>query len=73
MDEQIAIRHWHILAIDPLSADPDIRRKFVDLRIDTDAARVISYEVADMQARGEIPNKEASMSKTLGTTLVQIL
>ena len=24
-----------------------------------------------MQARGEIPNKEASMSKTLGTSLVQ--
>ncbi len=56
---------------EPLTADPDIRRKFVDLRIDTDAARVISYEVADMQARGEIPNKEASMSKTLGTALVQ--
>ncbi|MCH8101921.1 MAG: acyl-CoA dehydrogenase family protein [Chloroflexi bacterium] len=55
----------------PLSKDPDVRRRLVDLGIETDAARSIAYQVADMQARGEIPNKEASMSKTLGTSLVQ--
>ena len=56
---------------EPLSKDPDTRRKFVELSIETDAARSIAYEVADMQAHGEIPNKEASMSKMLGTKLVQ--
>ena len=55
----------------PLSKDPDVRRRLGDLGIETDAARSIAYQVADMQARGEIPNKEASMSKTLGTSLVQ--
>lgn len=55
----------------PLTKDPDVRRKLVDLGIETDAARSIAYQVADMQAHGEIPNKEASMSKTLGTSLVQ--
>lgn len=55
----------------PLSKDPDVRRRLVDLGIETDAARSIAYQVADMQAHGEIPNKEASMSKTLGTSLVQ--
>jgi alkylation response protein AidB-like acyl-CoA dehydrogenase len=55
----------------PLSKDPDVRRRFVELGIEVDAARSIAYQVADMQARGEIPNKEASMSKTLGTSLVQ--
>ena len=55
----------------PLSKDPDVRRRLVELGIETDAARSIAYQVADMQARGEIPNKEASMSKTLGTSLVQ--
>ena len=55
----------------PLTKDPDVRRRLGDLGIETDAARSIAYQVADMQARGEIPNKEASMSKTLGTSLVQ--
>jgi 3-oxocholest-4-en-26-oyl-CoA dehydrogenase alpha subunit len=55
----------------PLSKDPEIRRKFIGLQIDIDAARAVAYQVAHMQSRGEIPNKEASMSKNLGTRLVQ--
>jgi alkylation response protein AidB-like acyl-CoA dehydrogenase len=55
----------------PLSEGHDTRRRLIDLQIQVDATRGVAYEVADMQARGEIPNKEASMAKTLGTRLVQ--
>ena len=54
-----------------LSQDPDVRRRFVELGVETEAARLIAYEVAYLQGKGEVPNMEASMSKVTGTRLAQ--
>jgi alkylation response protein AidB-like acyl-CoA dehydrogenase len=56
---------------EPLATDPDVRRRFVELNVEIEASRALAYEVADMQGCGEVPNKEASMAKLIGTQLVQ--
>ena len=57
----------------PLSQDLDIRRQFAELDVDIECARLVAYEVAWMQSVGQIPNKEASAAKVLGTKLTQKL
>ena len=57
----------------PLAEDPEVRRKFAELDVDIECARLVAYEVAWMQSVGQIPNKEASAAKVLGTTLTQKL
>ena len=56
-----------------LAEDPEVRRKFAELDVDIECARLVAYEVAWMQSVGQIPNKEASAAKVLGTTLTQKL
>ena len=55
----------------PLSQNPVVREKLADRYVETEMARWLSYRVAWMQSRGEIPNAEASMSKLYGTELAQ--
>jgi alkylation response protein AidB-like acyl-CoA dehydrogenase len=56
-----------------LSEDPEILRQFAELDVDIECARLVAYEVAWMQSVGQIPNKEASAAKVLGTKLTQKL
>jgi alkylation response protein AidB-like acyl-CoA dehydrogenase len=50
-----------------------IRNKLSELAIEFTAGRMLAYRVASMQARGQIPNTEASMSKMYGSELQQRL
>ena len=47
------------------------RSKLTDLYIEAEAARLTAYNVAWMQEQGMVPNKEASMSKVVGTETLQ--
>jgi alkylation response protein AidB-like acyl-CoA dehydrogenase len=40
-----------------------VRHKLAELVIETDVGRYLSYRVASMQARGQVPNYEASVAK----------
>ncbi|MSQ07946.1 MAG: acyl-CoA dehydrogenase [Dehalococcoidia bacterium] len=50
-----------------LSDDPDVRRRIAEFEIQIEQARLITYEAAWRQAKGENPVMEASMSKLLGS------
>lgn len=50
-----------------------VRHKLGELAIEFQAGRLLAYRVASMQARGQIPNAEASMSKLYGSELQQRL
>ena len=54
-----------------LADDPAVRHRLADLAIEVEVSRLISYNVAFMQAQGLVPNKEASMGKAFGTELQQ--
>lgn len=43
--------------------DPTVRIKLAELHMEVEAARLMCYDVAYRQGRGEIPSSEASMSK----------
>jgi len=62
-------RHNGLRIID----DGGVRHKLAELAIEFQAGRLLSYRVASMQARGQIPNAEASMSKLYGSELQQRL
>ncbi|HEY5625876.1 MAG TPA: acyl-CoA dehydrogenase family protein [Dehalococcoidia bacterium] len=47
------------------------RHKLAELVIETDVGRYLSYRVASMQARGEVPNYEASVAKSYLSELSQ--
>ncbi len=51
----------------------NMRNKLAELAIEFTAGRMLAYRVASMQARGQIPNAEASMSKLYGSELQQRL
>jgi alkylation response protein AidB-like acyl-CoA dehydrogenase len=48
-----------------------VRAKLAELAIELAAGRLLAYRVASMQAKGQIPNAEASMSKMYGSELQQ--
>ena len=50
---------------------PTVRHALSDLWISLDVARMLSYRVVSMQARGLVPNYEASIIKVFTTDLVQ--
>ncbi len=58
--------HTSILKIDPM-----LRFELADRMIETEMARMLSYRVVSLQARGLIPNYEASMMKLFNTELNQ--
>ncbi|HEU4759801.1 MAG TPA: acyl-CoA dehydrogenase family protein [Dehalococcoidia bacterium] len=50
-----------------------VRHRLAELAIEFQTGRMLAYRVASMQARGLIPNAEASMSKLFGSELQQRL
>ncbi|MEO6197456.1 MAG: acyl-CoA dehydrogenase family protein [Dehalococcoidia bacterium] len=54
-------------------ARPEMRAKLAELGIELHLGRLLAYRVASMQARGQVPNAEASMSKMYGSELQQRL
>ena len=54
----------------PLSEDPVIRSRLANMAVEIEACRVMSYNVAWMQSKELIPNKEASVSKAFGTEMI---
>ena len=54
----------------PLSEDPLIRSRLASLAVEVETCRLMSYNVAWMQSRQMIPNKEASIVKAFGTEMV---
>ena len=55
----------------PLIADQMVRNRLADIAIETELGRFLSYRVATMQARGEVPNMEASVAKVYHSELTQ--
>jgi alkylation response protein AidB-like acyl-CoA dehydrogenase len=53
--------------------EPGARHKLADLAIEFQLGRLLAYRVASMQAKGQVPNAEASMSKLYGSELQQRL
>ncbi|HEY8173467.1 MAG TPA: acyl-CoA dehydrogenase family protein, partial [Dehalococcoidia bacterium] len=51
--------------------NPQVRHAIADLWIDLDIARLLSYRVVSMQARGLVPNYEASIIKVFTSEYVQ--
>jgi alkylation response protein AidB-like acyl-CoA dehydrogenase len=54
-----------------LSDSPAVRNGLADLRVATEVARFLSYQVVWLQSQGKVPNYEASMSKAFGSELSQ--
>jgi alkylation response protein AidB-like acyl-CoA dehydrogenase len=72
VEELIAYAKDH--AGDPTSTlrtNPLLRYELSDRMVETEVARMLSYRVASMQARGLIPNYEASSLKLFSTELNQ--
>ncbi len=57
----------------PLIADQMVRNRLADIAIETELGRFLSYRVASMQAKGEVPNMEASAAKVYLSELSQRL
>jgi hypothetical protein len=55
----------------PLYDDPRVRNMLAERAIECEVARLLAYEVAWMQSKGLVPNKEASMSKAFGSETQQ--
>jgi len=53
------------------STRPQLRLEFADRWIEAQVAKFLSYRVVTMQARGEIPNYESSMTKLYASELGQ--
>ena len=53
------------------SQDPVIRNRLADLWVSNAAGRMVAYNVAWMQSQGLLPNKEASISKLMGSEIAQ--
>jgi len=53
--------------------DSRVRHRLGELAIEFQVGRMLAYRVASMQAKGQIPNAEASISKLYGSELQQRL
>ena len=58
---------------EPISQNPLIKARLSQLAVDIEICRLIAYQVAWMQSQGQIPNKEASISKLLGSEMLKKL
>ena len=52
-------------------ARPSIRLELVDRQMELTVATLMAYKIAGMQQKGEVPNREASISKNFGAELQQ--
>ncbi|MDY6907671.1 MAG: acyl-CoA dehydrogenase family protein [Chloroflexota bacterium] len=55
----------------PLSEDPFVRHRLAQLAIEIEVGRSMSYRVAWLQQKGEMPARQASAAKLYGTELMQ--
>ncbi|HZP57009.1 MAG TPA: acyl-CoA dehydrogenase family protein [Dehalococcoidia bacterium] len=55
----------------PLWSNPKVRHAIADLWIDLELAQLLSYRVVSMQARGLVPNYEASIIKVFNSEYLQ--
>ena len=53
------------------AVSPQVRNMMAERYIEAETARLLAYRVAWMQGQGIVPNKEASMSKVLGSETLQ--
>ncbi len=53
--------------------DPAVRQQLADLRVRYEAARLLSYRVISLQARGQLPSVEASIARLHNTQLEQLV
>ena len=56
-----------------LSEDKVLRSRLAEIAVEIEACRMMCYNVAWMQSQGEIPNKEASITKAFGFEMLQRL
>ncbi|MGD9932352.1 MAG: acyl-CoA dehydrogenase family protein [Dehalococcoidia bacterium] len=56
---------------DLVKTRPGIRAEIVDRQIELNVATFMAYQIAGMQAKGQVPNKEASVSKNFGMEMGQ--
>ncbi len=50
---------------------PTVRNKLAEMAVNVEVSYMMSYQIAWLQAKGEVPNKEASMGKMFGTEIEQ--
>ena len=55
----------------PMADDPVIRNRIAELYVSNEAGRCIAYNVTWMQSQGLVPNREASVSKMMGSEISQ--
>ncbi|MFQ5874787.1 MAG: acyl-CoA dehydrogenase family protein [Dehalococcoidia bacterium] len=55
----------------PLILMPGVRNKIANIAIEIEVSYMLSYQIAWLQSRGEVPNKEASIGKLFGTEVEQ--
>ena len=54
-----------------LGDDSLLRRRLADLWVSNEAGRLVAYNVGWMQSQGQVPNREASVSKLVGSEIAQ--
>ena len=57
----------------PILAQPAVRHRLAELKIEFEVGRLLAYRVAWLQSQGQVPNYEASVSKLYGSELTQRL
>ncbi|GMU78318.1 MAG: acyl-CoA dehydrogenase [Acidimicrobiia bacterium] len=66
---ELAVEHANATG---LARDPLVRRLLADLGARIEAARLLSYRAVSIQARGEVPTVEASLSRMHNTVVEQL-
>ena len=54
-----------------LAEDPVMRNRLAELWVANEAGRTVAYNVTHMQSQGLVPNREASISKLMGSEIAQ--
>ncbi|MCH7787498.1 MAG: acyl-CoA dehydrogenase family protein, partial [Chloroflexi bacterium] len=54
-----------------LSEEPILRHRLSELWVANETGKTIAYNVAWMQSEGQVPNREASVSKLMGSEIAQ--
>jgi alkylation response protein AidB-like acyl-CoA dehydrogenase len=58
---------------EPIIKQPTVRHKMAETKMEIEVGRYLSYRVASIQARGQVPNYEASVAKVYHSELQQRL
>jgi len=56
---------------EPLGKNPLVRHRLAERLIEFEVGRLMCYRIAWLQSQGQVPNKEASISKVFGTETSQ--